>query len=62
MQIWRTYVHMCTNYEVSVTIHMGMRANERKIPKWLPFKNYKSESLNVYCVYMGDICAQVYQI
>ena len=30
-------------YEVS----MGRTTNQRKIPKWLSFKNYKSESLNI---------------
>ena len=37
-------VHIHTKYEVSMTINVGRRANQRKIPKWLPFKNYKSES------------------
>ena len=36
-----TYIH--TTDEVSMTICMGMRANQRKKPKWLPFQNYKSE-------------------
>ena len=30
-------------YEASMTVHMGMSANQRKVPKWLLFKNYKSE-------------------
>ena len=34
-------------YEVSMTVHMGRIKNQRKIPKWLPFKNYKLESLNI---------------
>ena len=34
-------------YEVSVTAYVGRIANQRKIPKWLPFKNYKSESSNI---------------
>ena len=33
-------------YEVSVTVCMG-RATNQKVAKWLPFKNYKSESLNI---------------
>ena len=37
------HVQVNTKYEVSITIYMDMRANQRKIPKWLPFKNYKSE-------------------
>ena len=36
---------------------MGIMANQRKIPKWLPFKNYKSEALNIRWAYMGEICA-----
>ena len=34
-------------YEVSMTVCMGRIANQRKLPKWLPFQNYKSESLNI---------------
>ena len=34
-------------YEVSMTAYMDRIANQRKISKWLPFKNYKSESLNI---------------
>ena len=30
-----------------MTVYMGRIANQRKVPKWLPFKNYKSESLNI---------------
>ena len=30
-------------HEVSMTVHTGRIANQRKIPKWLPFENYKSE-------------------
>ena len=26
-------------YEVTMTVHMGRIANQRKVPKWLPFKN-----------------------
>ena len=36
-----------TQYEVSMTVCMGRIANQRKVPKWLPFKNYMSESLNI---------------
>ena len=32
-----------TKYEVSITIYVDRRANQRKVPKNLPFKNYKSE-------------------
>ena len=46
----------------SLTAYVGRIANQRKIPKWLPFKNYKSESLNISCAYMGDICTYVYQV
>ena len=40
-------IHKYMSYEVSMTAYMGWIANQRKIPKWLPFKNYKSESLNI---------------
>ena len=40
-------VNVHTKYEVSMTIYVGRRGNQRKIPKWLPFENYKSESLNI---------------
>ena len=36
-----------------MTAYMGRIANQRKIPKWLPFKNYKAESLNISYAYMG---------
>ena len=42
--------------------YMGRIANQRKILNWLSFKNCMSESLNILCAYMGDICAYVYQI
>ena len=34
-----------------MTASVGRKANQRKIPKWLPFKNYKSESL-IFDVHM----------
>ena len=40
-------IHMYMQYEVSMTVCMGRTANQRKVPKWLPFKNYELESLNV---------------
>ena len=40
-------IHQYMQYEVSMTDCMGRIANQRKIPKWLPFRNYKSESLNI---------------
>ena len=41
------YVRIHNKYKVSVTIYVDGRANQRKIPKLLPFENYKSESLNI---------------
>ena len=32
---------------------VGRIANQRKVPKWLPFENYKSEPLNMLCAHMG---------
>ena len=34
-------------YEVSMTVCMGRTTNQRKVPEWLPFKNYTPESLNI---------------
>ena len=34
-------------YEVSMTVYMGGTTDQRKAPKWLPFKNSKSESLHI---------------
>ena len=39
-----------------MTVYMGRRANQRKVPKWPPFKNCMSESLNILYAYVGDIC------
>ena len=37
-------------------VYMGKIANQRKVPKWLPFKNFKSASLNIKCAYtLGQI-------
>ena len=33
--------------EVSMTVCMSRIANQREVPKWLPFKNYKSELQNI---------------
>ena len=40
-------IHNYMQYEVSMTVCMGRTTNQRKVPKWLPFKNYKSESPNI---------------
>ena len=36
-------IHKYMQYEAFMTIYMGRAANQRKGPKWLPFKNCKSE-------------------
>ena len=51
--IVEAYVHIHNKYKVSVTIYVDRRANQRKVPKLLPFKNYESESLSILCAYMG---------
>ena len=48
-------------YEVSMTVCMDRLANQRKESKWLLFKNYMSESLNILYAYMGDICIHLYK-
>ena len=40
-------IHKYMQYEVSKTVHMGRIANQRKVPKWLPIRNYKSELINI---------------
>ena len=40
-------IHKYMQYQVSMTVWMGRTTNQRKVPKWLPFKNYHSESLNI---------------
>ena len=40
-------IHKYVQYEVSMAVSMGRTTNQRKVPKWLPFKNYNSESLNI---------------
>ena len=42
-------VHIHNKYKVSMTIYVDSRANKKKVPKLLPFENYKSESLNISC-------------
>ena len=39
-------------YEVSMIVFMGRIVNQRTLSKWLPFENYMSESLNIWCAYM----------
>ena len=34
-------------YEIYMTVYMGRLANQRKVPKWLPFENNMSESQNI---------------
>ena len=36
-------IHKYMQYEASMTVNMGRVANQRKVPKWLSFKNCKSE-------------------
>ena len=40
-------IHKYMQYEVSVSVHVGRVANQRKVPKWMPFIKYKSELLNI---------------
>ena len=43
-------MHKYIQYEVSMigNMHtMGRITNQRNVPKWLPFKNYETESLNI---------------
>ena len=40
-------MHKYMQYEVSMTVSVGRIANQRKVPKWLSFKIYESESLHI---------------
>ena len=40
-------IHKYVQHKVSMTVCMGRIANQRRAPKWLRLKNYKSESLNI---------------
>ena len=40
-------IHKYIKYEVSTIVCMDRTTNQTKVPKWLPFKNCWSESLNV---------------
>ena len=40
-------MHEYVQYEVSMPVCMGRTTNQGKISKWLPFKNYYSDSLNI---------------
>ena len=40
-------IHKYMQYEVFLTAYLGRIATQRKVEKWLEFKNYKSESLDV---------------
>ena len=35
--IGKEEVHKYMHYEVSATVHVCKRVNQRKVPKWLPF-------------------------
>ena len=41
------YVNIHTTYEISMIKYVGRRANQGKVPKWLPFENCKPELLNI---------------
>ena len=43
LYIGRDEIHMYMQYEVSMTVCVGRVSNQRKVPKWLPFKNFKSK-------------------
>ena len=51
-------IHNYMQYDVSMTVCMGRIQNQRKIPKWLSFKNYTSES--IFNVHMRGTCVHMY--
>ena len=50
-------IHKYMQYEVSLTVCMDRTTNQRKVPKWLPFKNYKVRITKYFmCIYGGYMC------
>ena len=49
--IGKEEMHKYMQYKVSMIVYMGRLANQRKVSKWLPFKTFKSKSLNM-CTYL----------
>ena len=49
-------------YEVTMTVYEGRIANQRKVLKWLLFKNYMSENLNIQFAFTGEKGASLYKI
>ena len=47
MYVGEEEIHKYMQYKVSMTVYMGRISNQRKVPKWLPFGNYTSESQNI---------------
>ena len=45
-----------------MTVYMDRITNQGKVPKYLPFKNYNSESLNILCAHVRGIDAYLYEI
>ena len=44
VHVGKEVIHKYVRYEVFLTVYVGMIANQREVPKSLPFKNYQSES------------------
>ena len=51
-------IHKYMRCEISMSVCMGRTTYQRKVPKWLPFKNYKSEMTKyLMCIYgRGHMC------
>ena len=47
MDLKKMLINFRKKVTVSMTICMGGIANQGKVPKWLPLKNYKLKSLNI---------------
>ena len=52
-KVKKRYLSICDMK--SMTVYIGSITNQREVTKWLPFKNYKSESLDI-CIYGGYMC------
>ena len=49
-------IHKHMQYEVSFTVCMGKTTNQRKVPKWLPFKKLQVRiTKHLMCIYGGHM-------
>ena len=59
--ILEAYVHIHIKDEVSMTTYLDRRAHKRKVTKWLPFENYRSDWLKKFTAHIRGIYAYLYK-